>query len=210
MVALLPSLSDRDLRQLTPTLEELGLLSVPEIRGRWEKAIAQATDQRGLNIAKNVRDKGAQGEARGGGGQRGEEGRRGGDAPRSTCASCSSSTSRARCRARSRSRRRRSRRSSRGFPLEKLHVAAFDTMGQVLKPKAASRAAVQHMLAPLKADGGTIHGAAVQALHRDGVRVPDGGEADRDRRRRRGRRVRRAARAARSARSATASPRSRS
>jgi len=34
--------------------------------------------------------------------------------------------------------------------------------------------AVQHMLAPIRADGGTIHGAAVQALHRDGVRVPDG------------------------------------
>jgi hypothetical protein len=30
------------------------------------------------------------------------------------------------------------------------------------------------MLAPIKADGGTIHGAAVQALHRDGVRVPAG------------------------------------
>src|SRR6185436_15445541 len=60
-----------------------------------------------------------------------------------------------------------------GFPLERLHVASFDTMGMVLKPKAASRLAVQHMLAPLQADGGTIHGAAVQALHRDGVRVPD-------------------------------------
>jgi hypothetical protein len=47
-------------------------------------------------------------------------------------------------------------------------------MGQVLKAKAASRLAVQHMLAPLKADGGTIHGSAVQALHRDGVRVPAG------------------------------------
>ena len=58
MVTLLPTLSDRDLRQLTPTLEELGLLQVPEIRARWEKAIETATDQRGLNIAKNVRDKG--------------------------------------------------------------------------------------------------------------------------------------------------------
>src|SRR6185503_12467483 len=55
MVALLPTLSDRDLRQLTPTLEELGLLVVPEIRDRWEKAITEATDQRGINIAKNVR-----------------------------------------------------------------------------------------------------------------------------------------------------------
>jgi hypothetical protein len=59
-----------------------------------------------------------------------------------------------------------------GFPLDRLHVAAFDTMGQVLKPKAASRLAVQHMLAPLKGEGGTIHGAAVHALHRDGLRVP--------------------------------------
>jgi hypothetical protein len=58
-----------------------------------------------------------------------------------------------------------------GFPLDRLHVAAFDTMGMVLRPKAASRLAVQHMLAPLQADGGTIHGAAVQALHRDGLRV---------------------------------------
>jgi len=61
-----------------------------------------------------------------------------------------------------------------GFPLEKLHIAAFDTMGRVLKPKAASRLAVQHMLAPIKGEGGTIHGAAVQALHGDGVRVPAG------------------------------------
>ena len=49
-----------------------------------------------------------------------------------------------------------------GFPVDRLHVAAFDTMGQVLKPKAASRAAVQHMLAPLQAAGGTIHGAGVR------------------------------------------------
>ncbi len=56
MVALLSTLSDRDLRILTPTLEELGLLTEPEIRDRWEKAIESSTDQRGLNIAKNVRD----------------------------------------------------------------------------------------------------------------------------------------------------------
>ena len=44
MAALLPSLSDRDLRILTPTLEELGLMSDPGIRGRWEKAVQTATD----------------------------------------------------------------------------------------------------------------------------------------------------------------------
>jgi hypothetical protein len=54
-----------------------------------------------------------------------------------------------------------------GFPLEKLHIAAFDTMGYILKPKAASRLAVQHMLAPLKGEGGTVHAAGVlRRVHR--------------------------------------------
>ena len=195
MVALLPSLSDRDLRQLTPTLEELGLLSVPEIRARWEKAIETATDQRALNIAKNVRDAGPQGEARGGGRQRRQEGGRGGDRRGRRARDVPhrqvgldggrdrevEGGARARSSPASRSRSCTSRRSTR--------------WARCCKPKAASRAAVQHMLAPIKADGGTIHGAAVHALHRDGVRVPADGEADRDRRRRRGRRGRRAARA---------------
>jgi len=59
-----------------------------------------------------------------------------------------------------------------GFAADKVYIAAFDTMGHVLKPKAPTRLAVQHMLAPLRGEGGTIHGAAVQALHRAGVRVP--------------------------------------
>ena len=50
--------------------------------------------------------------------------------------------------------------------------AACDTMGTVLRPKAASRSAVQHMLAGIKASGGTTHGAAVRALHAQGVHVP--------------------------------------
>ena len=171
MVALLPTLSDRDLRQLTPTLEELGLLSAPEIRGRWEKAIEQATDQRGLNIAKNVRDKGIK--------EKLEESAD--HAARKAVAAASAEVD---LRVmflvdKSGSMQGAIEQSKEalvkilgGFPLERLHVAAFDTMGQVLKPKAASRLAVQHMLAPIKADGGTIHGAAVQALHRSGVRVP--------------------------------------
>ena len=55
MVALLPSLSDEDLRILTPTLKELGLMADSEIRQRWGAAIAKVPDQRALNIAKNVR-----------------------------------------------------------------------------------------------------------------------------------------------------------
>jgi len=173
MVALLPTLSDRDLRQLTPTLEELGLLQVPEIRARWEKAIETATDQRGLNIAKNVRDKGLK-----------EKLADSADnAVKKVVAAAtkeldvrvmflvdksgsmqgaieSSKTALGKILA--------------GFPIDRVHIAVFDTMGMVLKPKAASSVAVKHMLDPIRAEGGTIHGAAVQALYRDGLRIPTG------------------------------------
>lgn len=49
MVALLHTMSDKDLTILTPTLEELGLLNHKEIKERWEKAIAAAEDQRTRN-----------------------------------------------------------------------------------------------------------------------------------------------------------------
>ena len=173
MVALLPTLSDRDLRQLTPTLEELGLLVVPEIRAKWEKAIASSTDQRGMNIAKNVRsaelkDKLAESAD---------------NAARKAVAAASADAEiRVMFLVDKSGSMQNAIDSSKealakilaGFSLDKLHVAAFDTMGQVLKPKASSRKAIEHMLAPLKGEGGTIHGAAVQALHRDGVRFPPG------------------------------------
>ena len=173
MVALLPSLSDRDLRQLTPTLEELGLLVVPEIRARWERAIATATDQRGLTIAKNVRSAALK-----------EKLADSADnAAKHAVAAASGDVdvrvmflvdkSGSMQNAIDAAKEALSRILA-GFPLDKLHVAAFDTMGQVLKPKAASRLAVQHMLAPLKAEGGTIHGAAISALHRDGLRFLPG------------------------------------
>ena len=59
-----------------------------------------------------------------------------------------------------------------GFPLDRVHIASFDTSGTVLKPKASSRAAVQHMLASITASGGTMHAAGVRVLYQTGVRVP--------------------------------------
>ncbi len=171
MVTLLPSLSDRDLRQLTPTLEELGLLSVPEIRTRWEKAIAEATDQRGLNIAKNVRDQGIKDKLAD-------------SADNAAKKAVAAATGDHDLRVMFLVDKSGSMQTAidaakealakilAGFTIDKLHIAAFDTMGHVLVPKAATRLAVQHMLAPLKGEGGTIHGAAVQALHRAGLRVP--------------------------------------
>lgn len=172
MVCLLPSLSDRDLRQLTPTLEELGLLTDREIRDRWEAAVKTATDQRALNISKNVRNQELKDKL--------EEA-----ADNAAKAAVAEATAELDVRvmflidksgsmhaAIEQSKEALSRILA-GFPLSKLHIASFDTMGTVLSPKAASRVAVQHMLAPIKAGGGTLHASAVHALHRSGVRVPD-------------------------------------
>jgi hypothetical protein len=145
---------------------------VAEIRARWEKAIATATDQRGLHIAKNVRDEKLKDKLA----------ESADNAARKAVAAATSPESDLRVMFlvdKSGSMQTAIETSKEalakilaGFPLDKLYIAAFDTMGQVLRPKAASRLAVQHVLAPLKGEGGTIHGAALHALHRDGVRVP--------------------------------------
>jgi Mg-chelatase subunit ChlD len=175
MVALLPSLSDRDLRLMTPTLEELGLMTEPEIRTRWEKAIAEATDQRSLNIAKNVRSKELKAKL--------EEASD--NAARKAVAEASAEQpvdvmflidkSGSMEGAIEQSKEALSRILA-GFPQERVHIASFDTVGTVLKPKAASRAAVQHMLGGIKAGGGTIHAAGVRALYTGGVRIPAGSQ----------------------------------
>lgn len=173
MAALLPSLSDRDLRIMTPTLESLGLLADAEIKERWERAIASATDQRSLNVAKNVRSQALR--------EKLEEA-----ADRAVQAAVSDTIADSDLEvmflidksgsmegAIEASKEALSRILA-GFPPERLHVAAFDTVGTVLKPKNASRAAVQHMLQPIKASGGTVYGAGAAALHRDGLRIRDG------------------------------------
>jgi hypothetical protein len=171
MAALLPSLSDRDLRMMTPTLEELGLLSEPTIRARWEKAVATATDQRALHIVKNVRSH----ELR----EKLEEASD--NAARHAVAEATAETD---VRVmflidKSGSMEGAIEQSKEaltsilaGFPSDKLHIASFDTVGTVLKPKAPSRKAVEHMLRDIKASGGTVHAAAVHALHRGGAQMP--------------------------------------
>ena len=173
LVALLPSLSDRDLRIMTPTLEELGLMADPEVRTRWEKAITTATDQRALNISKNVKSKELK--------EKLEEASD--HAARRAVTEATADVdvqvmflidkSGSMEGAIEKSKEALSRILA-GFPADKLHVATFDTIGTVLKAKAASRTAVQHMLQSVKAGGGTVHAAAVRALHQAGLRFAHG------------------------------------
>jgi hypothetical protein len=171
MVALLPSLSDKDLRMLTPTLEELGLMGDPDVRVRWEKAVLSAEDQRSLHVAKNVKSKEVREKLEGA-------------ADAAARKAVASATKDVDLRVmflidKSGSMEGAIDKSKdalvkilAGFPAEKLHVATFDTIGTVLVPKAATRTAVQHMLSRVGAAGGTVHGAAVRALAQAGVVVP--------------------------------------
>lgn len=51
------SLSNKDLIIVVPTIEDLGLLKVQEVKAKVDAAIAAADDQRAANIARNVRSK---------------------------------------------------------------------------------------------------------------------------------------------------------
>ncbi len=170
MAVLLPSLSDRDLRMMTPTLESLGLLEDREIKARWEAAIRTATDQRALNVAKNVKSRALKEKLEEAADHAVKvavsEATRDGDLEVIFLIDKSGSMEGAI----EQSKEALSRILA-GFPLERLHVAAFDTSGTVLRPKAASRLAVQHMLRDLRASGGTTYGAGAAALHRDGLRI---------------------------------------
>ena len=171
MVALLPSLSDRDLRILTPTLEELGLMSEPEIRKRWEKALESATDQRALNVAKNVKNEelreklesAADHAVKNAVAQAAQE-----DDVRVMFLIDRSGSMQG---AIEQSKEVLSRILA-GFPADKVAIASFDTIGTVHRPKAPTRAGVEHMLASINAGGGTLYASGVRALHQSGLRVP--------------------------------------
>ncbi len=49
------SLSDKDLIMASPTIEELGLMQVQDIKIRWEGAVRRADDMRAANIATRVK-----------------------------------------------------------------------------------------------------------------------------------------------------------
>ena len=174
MVALLPSLSDRDLRILSPTLENLGLLADAEIRQRWESAIGAATDLRSLTVAANLRDA---------------------ELRETLESAAEAAVARAASEAiadedvhvmflidKSGSMQGAIEKSVQalvrilaGFPSERLHIALFDTIGKVVRLKASNRTAVMHALGGVVAAGGTMHSAAVQALAQSGVRIPETG-----------------------------------
>ena len=155
--------SKADLIILTPTLEELGLLDVPAVGERWQGAMEEAENQRAANIAARVRAEAVAEklqEAADGAVKRAvaevvrglriyvfvdKSGSMDGAIERAK--SCLSQF-------------------LQGFPLEKTHVAVFNTVGREVTIKQASAAGVTQAFRGHRAGGGTSYGAGVRALSR--------------------------------------------
>lgn len=153
-------LSDKDLIIATPTLEELGLLEVQDIKGRWQMALKRAEDQRAANIARNVRSKDTQDELEGASDEvlkkKVEEVTK--DLRIYLFVDISGSM-------------RNSIESAKlllgkfvqGFPLDRLHVWVFNTVPREVTIQHASGAGVRAAFRGFHAGGGTSHGHAVAA-----------------------------------------------
>jgi hypothetical protein len=174
LVAMLDQFSDKDLTILTPTFEELGLLKHEQIKSRWQEAIAKQEDQRARNIARNLRDRELAGKLE---------------------ASADAAVTKAVAEATKNvdihimfiidtsgsmegaieTSKEALSMIVQGFPKEKVHIASFNTVGTLLKPRHWSAAGVQHMLKGIGASGGTIYSSGVRAFYESGARIPAGG-----------------------------------
>jgi len=163
------ALSDKDLVIATPTLEELGLLQVQDVRERWERAVKAAEDMRAANIARRVKSK-----------ETAETLRQGADEALQRAVAAvvkglvvyfivdvSGSMTNAIPTAKDYIGR-----FLQGFPLEKLHVSVFNTVGRRIALKHASAVGVENAFRGIVAGGGTEYGQGVRALQ-DTKPAPD-------------------------------------
>lgn len=154
-------LSDADLIIMTPTLEELGLLAVPEFAARWKTACDKATNQRAANIARNVKLE-------------------------STVEALTAASDNVAVKVmeevtkglrvyvmvdKSGSMERSLELAKEyltkflgGFPLDRTHVSVFNTSGSEIVIKAASSVAVDHAFKGHSAAGGTDHASGLEVL----------------------------------------------
>lgn len=158
-------LSDKDLVNLTPTLEGLGLLGdapgVAQVRARWAAAVKKSEDLRGLNIAKNVRSQAVKDVLVGGADaalqKSAEESTRGMRVYAMLDISGSMQGAIAAARA-------ILPLVLAGIPLERFHLATFNTVGRLRTVMAPTQAGVDMALSGISAGGGTTHAGGIIAL----------------------------------------------
>lgn len=154
-------LSDKDIVIAAPTLEELGLHTIPAIATRLEAALKNADDTRAANVARNIQNK----ELR-------EKMVEAADTANKKAVetviknmrvywfidisgSMSGSIEAAKVYI---------AKALPGFPLEQTHVATFNTVGREVVLKHASAKGVEQAFKGIAASGGTAHGMGVHAL----------------------------------------------
>lgn len=155
------SLSDTDLIILTPTLEELGLLEDADIKKRWEEATQKAENQRASNIKRNVRSKEVQDTLEAASDKAAakavEEVTK--DMQIYVVVDKSGSMQGAIDQA-----KQYLKRFVGAFPLDKLHVCVFNTVGREVEIKAPTAAAVEQAFRGHTAGGGTSYANGVGCL----------------------------------------------
>lgn len=155
------SMSDKDLIIYTPTIEDLGLMQVQDVRERWERAIKGAEDTRAANIAQRVRTKEVKDKLA--------------EAADTALKTAVQETMRGirlyivvdisgSMEAAIAAVKTYVARFLQSFPLDKLHVAAFNTAGRVVEIKHPSAAGVENAFRGITAGGGTAHLQGIYAL----------------------------------------------
>jgi hypothetical protein len=155
------SLSDKDLIILTPTIEDLGLFKVQEIKERHASALAKADDMRAANIARNVRSKDLKEEMEAGADKAAqkavEEVLRGlrvyfmVDVSGSMDGALEAA-------------KPLIAKFLQSIPADQVHVAVFNTAGREVTIKHASTKGVEAAFRGIRAGGGTDYGSGVYVL----------------------------------------------
>ena len=155
------SMSDKDLIILTPTIEEFGLDKVASVKKRWQAALKNAEDRRAENIARNVKSKELKAELEIAADKSSEKAME--EATRDlriyVLVDISSSMGVALDTAKEYLPKLLA-----GFPLERLHVAVFNSMGKEVVLKSSTRAGVQNAFKGYRAGGMTSHASGIWAL----------------------------------------------
>lgn len=157
-------LTDADLIIATPTLEELGLLTHPSVAERWKKAIDGAENQRAANIARNVKSADVK-----------EKLEQAADtAAQKAVAEVAKDFRIYVCIDKSGSMQGAIERAKEycsklvsAFPLEKLHVCMFNSVGTEVAIPVASAAGVAKAFRGHEAGGATSYAAGVHCLLRE-------------------------------------------
>jgi hypothetical protein len=156
-------LSDKDLIIATPTLEELGLLQVQDVKERWERAVREAEDQRAANIALRVKSK--------------ETKEKLADAADNAVKAAVAEVVKGlriyfmvdisgSMRDAIETGKKFLTTFLGGIPAEQTHISVFSTTGREIVLKHASAAGVQNAFRGIDAGGGTDYGAGVRVLQK--------------------------------------------